>query len=81
MNIVGDIFKILHVGPVSVGYTGTENSSMVTNLINMLRSTTKSQWSRLSTSATPQGYTRPRTFLLLASTIELLPTTANGILS
>ncbi len=50
-------------------------------LMSMFLRVVKSQCSMFSTSATPQGYILPRTFLLFTSMTVLLPTTANGIAS
>lgn len=48
--------------------------------MSMVRSLRKSLCSGFSTSTTPHGYRRPRTFFPLASICWLEPTTANGIL-
>lgn len=45
------------------------------------RNLIKSQWLGFSTSMTPQGYCRPRTFLPPTSNTVVEPTTANGTAS
>ena len=48
-------------------------------VISIVLSLTKSQWAGFSTSITPQGYSLPRIFLPLTSTMALAPTTAKGM--
>lgn len=49
--------------------------------ISIVRSLMKSQWSGFSTSTTPQGYSRPRTFRPRTSNNVFAPQTANGTAS
>jgi len=49
-----------------------------THRISMSLKATKSLWIRLSTSTSPHGYWRPRTFFPPISITLSLPTTANG---
>ena len=53
----------------------------ISYLTSMFLSVVKSQCSMLSTSATPHGYSCPRTFFWLDSTTVLLPTIAKGMAS
>ena len=67
--------------PLSLFFPCSISRPSLTHLISMFLNVTKSQCSIFSTSTTPQGYIRPRTFLLLTSTIAFDPTTAKGMVS